>query len=167
MRNGNSSDLSYHDEQTLLKCMESISTWMPFGAVLHSSPINEPIAMSFTIPLTGSTIIATAAFVTECTASADCMDFATPMCSVGVCVAMSCGGGSFIPDGAYDSLWDGVRPMTGLRKCCPGAWRRLSLVVSTSVLHSTWQWITSSTSCACLLSVTRLSQTNQTSTCDV
>ena len=37
------------------------------------------------------------------------------MCSGGVCVGMSCGGGSFTPDGAYDSLWDSVKPMTG--KC--------------------------------------------------
>ena len=29
------------------------------------------------------------------------------------CVAMSCGGGFFTPDGAYDSVWDGVRPLTG------------------------------------------------------
>ena len=26
---------------------------------------------------------------------------------------MSCGGGSFTPDGAYDSVWDSVKPMTG------------------------------------------------------
>ena len=43
---------------------------------------------------------------------------AAPMCSVNVCVAMSCGGGSFSPDGAYDSLAvmeyvDGV-PMMGI-----------------------------------------------------
>ena len=30
-----------------------------------------------------------------------------------VCVAMSCGGG-FSPDGAYDSVWDRVMPMTGI-----------------------------------------------------
>ena len=29
------------------------------------------------------------------------------------CVVMSCGGGFFSPDGAYDSVWDGVRPLTG------------------------------------------------------
>ena len=27
---------------------------------------------------------------------------------------MSCSGGSFTPDGAYDSLWDNVKPMTGV-----------------------------------------------------
>ena len=26
---------------------------------------------------------------------------------------MSCGGGFFTPDGAYDSVWDSVRPLTG------------------------------------------------------
>ena len=48
-----------------------------------------------------------------CSASADCTDSATPMCSGGVYVAMSCGGGSFTPDGAYDFLWDSLKPMTG------------------------------------------------------
>ena len=67
--------------------------------------------MSFTIPLTGSTIVATVAVVTTCFASADCTDSATPTCSGDICVTMSCGGGSFTPDGAYDSLWDNVKPM--------------------------------------------------------
>ena len=31
----------------------------------------------------------------------------------GVCVAMSCGGGCFSPDGAYDFAWDSVKPMKG------------------------------------------------------
>ena len=35
-----------------------------------------------------------------------------PRCG-GVCVAMSCGGGFFTPYGAYDSVWDSVKPMTG------------------------------------------------------
>ena len=42
-----------------------------------------------------------------------CPDSAAPMCCGGVCVAMSCGGGGFPPDGAYDSAWYSVRPMTG------------------------------------------------------
>ena len=29
------------------------------------------------------------------------------------CVAMSCGGESFSPDGAYDFAWDSVKPMKG------------------------------------------------------
>ena len=29
-----------------------------------------------------------------------------------VCVAMSCGGGNFTPDGTYDSLRDSVKPAT-------------------------------------------------------
>ena len=80
---------------------------------VSTAPVAEPTAMSFTVSLTGSTIVATAAVVTTCSASADCTDSATPICSVCVCVAMSCGGGSFTPDGAYDSLWDSVKPMTG------------------------------------------------------
>ena len=31
----------------------------------------------------------------------------------GVCVAMSCGGGGFSPDDAYDSAWDSVMPTKG------------------------------------------------------
>ena len=55
----------------------------------------------------------TAAVVTTCASSADCLGSAAPMCCGGVCVAMSCGGGSFPPDGTYDSVWDSVRLMTG------------------------------------------------------
>merc|ERR1712136_380408 len=83
------------------------------GTCVSTAPVAEPTVMSFTVPSTGSTIDATAAVVTTCSASAHCTDPATPMCSGGVCVAMSCDGGSFTPDGAYDSLWDSVKPMTG------------------------------------------------------
>ena len=84
-----------------------------FSPVLTAStaPVDEPTAMSSTIPLTGSIIVATAAVEATYSASADCTDSAIPTCSGDVCVTMSCGGGSFTPDGAYDSLWDHVRPM--------------------------------------------------------
>ena len=42
-----------------------------------------------------------------------CSSYAAPMCCGGVCVALSCSGGGFLHDGAYDSVWDRVRPMTG------------------------------------------------------
>ena len=42
--------------------------------------------MSFTVPLSGSTIAATATAVTTCLSSADCSDSAAPMCSDNVCV---------------------------------------------------------------------------------
>ena len=35
------------------------------------------------------------------------------MCCGGVCVAMSCGGDSFSPDGAYDFSWDSVKADEG------------------------------------------------------
>ena len=57
--------------------------------------------------------VATAAVVTSCSSSADCPSSAAPMCCGSVCVAMSCGGGFFTPGGAYDSVWDRVRPMSG------------------------------------------------------
>ena len=43
----------------------------------------EPAAMSFTLIMTGSTFDATAAVVFTCSALADCIVFATPMCRVG------------------------------------------------------------------------------------
>ena len=58
----------------------------------------------FTVPWIGWTIAATANVVTSCSSSADCG---------GICVAMSCGGGFFTPGGAFDSVWDSVRPMIG------------------------------------------------------
>ena len=56
-------------------------------------PVDEPAAMSSTIPLTGNTIAATTAVVTTCFASADCTDSATPTCSGDICVTMSRGQG--------------------------------------------------------------------------
>ena len=84
-----------HENRTFFQPIIDVST----------APVDEPTVMSFTIPLTGNTIVTTAAVVITCSA--------TPTCSGDVCVAMSCGGGSFTPDGAYDSLWDNVKPMTG------------------------------------------------------
>ena len=34
-------------------------------------------------------------------------------CCGSVCVVMSCGGGFFSPGGAYDSVWDSVKPIAG------------------------------------------------------
>ena len=50
----------------------------------------------------------------ELSSERGCPDSAAPMCCGGVCVAMSCGGGGFPPDGAYFSAWCSVRPMTGI-----------------------------------------------------
>ena len=79
---------------------------------MFTAPAAEPAAISFTVPLTGSSIDATAAVVTSYSSSADGPDSAAPMCCGSVCVAMSCGAG-FTPGGAYDSVWDSVKPMTG------------------------------------------------------
>ena len=43
-------------------------------------------------------------FVATCSASADCINSATPMCNGSICIAMPYGDGSFILDGTYDSL---------------------------------------------------------------
>ena len=63
-----------------------------------------PAAVSFTVTLVGSTIDATAAAVSTCSASADCTGSVTAMCSSGAYVAMSCGGGSFTPDGPVHDM---------------------------------------------------------------
>ena len=47
---------------------------------MSTAPVDEPTALSFTIPLTGNTIVATAAVVTTYSVSADCSDSATPTC---------------------------------------------------------------------------------------
>ena len=60
------------------------------GMCVSTAPAVEPAAMSFTVTLAGSTIDATVAVVFTCSASADCTDSATQMCSAGACVAMSC-----------------------------------------------------------------------------
>ena len=56
---------------------------------VSTAPVAKPSAMSFTVPLTGSAIVATASFVTMCSALTDCTDTVSPICSGGVCVAMS------------------------------------------------------------------------------
>ena len=63
----------------------------------RTAPAAEPAAISFTVPLTGSTIDATAAIMTSYSSSADGPD-SGPLCAA---------------DGSYDSVWDSVKPMTG------------------------------------------------------
>ena len=84
---------------------DPVSSGTYSGNFVFTAPVAEPTVMSFTVPLNGC--------VTSCSSSADCPGSAAPMCCGGVCVAMSCGGGGFTPDGAYDSVWDSARPMTG------------------------------------------------------
>ena len=70
------------------------------GTCVSTAPAVEPDMMSFTVSLARSTIDATAAVVFTCSALADCTDSVAPMCSSGACVALSCDGGRFPPDGA-------------------------------------------------------------------
>ena len=74
------------------------------GTCVSTAPAVELAAMSFTVTLAGSTIDATAAVVFTCSALADCTDSSAPNCSAGACVAMSCDGGSFTPDGAVHGV---------------------------------------------------------------
>ena len=91
--------------------VDPVSSGKYCGTFVFTAPAADPAVMSFTVPSIGSTIVATATTVTS--SSADCTDSASAMCSEGACVVVSCGGGSFTPDGAYDSFWYGVRAMTG------------------------------------------------------
>ena len=62
-----------------------------FGRIMETfpiTPVDEPTAMSFTVPLTGNTIVATAAVMTTYSASANCTDSLIPTCSGSVCIAM-------------------------------------------------------------------------------
>ena len=78
-----------------------------------TAPVAEPIVVSVHCPFEWFLlIVATATGVTSYSSSADCFGSAAPLCCESVCVAMSCGGG-FTPGGAYDSVWDSVKPMTG------------------------------------------------------
>ena len=101
-----SEGISYTVSSVSANVTEDFSVTLELGA----AKAEEVVALaSSTIPLTGSTIFATAAAVTTYSTSADCTDSATPSCSGDVCV--TCGGGSFTPDGTYDSLRDKVKPM--------------------------------------------------------
>ena len=75
------------------------------GTLVFTAPVAEPTVVSYTVPLVGCTIVAIATIVTSCSSAA--------LFYEGVCVAMSCGGGFLTPDGAYDSVWDIVKPVTG------------------------------------------------------
>ena len=48
----------------------SISRWTYSGIFVFTAPVAEPTVMSFTVPLNGCTIVATAFVVTSCSSSA-------------------------------------------------------------------------------------------------
>ena len=98
---------------TLATCSLVCCTQFQAGSTarVSTAPVAEPTVMSFTVPLNGYTIVATAFIVIPYSSSAQpCLR--GPMCCRSVCVAMSCGGG-FSPGGAYNSVWDSVMPMRG------------------------------------------------------
>ena len=107
---------------------------------LCSQLLAEPTVMLlFTVPLNGYTIVATAFIVTPYSSSAQpCLR--GPTCRRSVCVAMSCVGGFFSPGGAYNSVWDSVKPLVfqhHLSTGCPAAGvyvSRCRVVVEVSIL---------------------------------
>ena len=101
-----------------------------FLAVACTAPVAELTVVSFTVPLNGWTIVATATVVTSCSSSGVCVAMScggggsslddaydsawdSVLPTVVGCVVMSCGGESFFPAGAYDYAWDSVKPMKG------------------------------------------------------
>ena len=74
------------------------------GTFVSTGLAVEPAVKSLTVFMTGSTFDATAAVVFTCSALADCIVCATPMCSAGACVALACDGGRFTPDGAVHGM---------------------------------------------------------------
>ena len=91
---------------------DPVSSWKYSGTRVFTAPVAEPTVVLFTVPLNGCTIVATATIVTSCSSSIDCPGSAA-LFYEGVCVAMYCGGGFLTPDGAYDSVWDSVKLVTG------------------------------------------------------
>ena len=91
--------------------LHPVSSGKYSGTCVSTAPVAEPTVLSFTVPLDGCTIVVTTTVVTFYSSSADCPGSAAPFCCEGVCVAMSCGGGFCSPGGAYDSVWDSVKPM--------------------------------------------------------
>ena len=109
-------ELCLPSERGFGMCMDladPVSGGKYIGTFVFTAPVAEPTVLSFTVPLFGYTIDATATVVASYSSSADGPGSAAPLCCGSVCVAMSCGGGFFPPDGAYDSVWDSVKPMTG------------------------------------------------------
>ena len=80
--------------------------WFDSGYMLRQSTAAFVCVLFVFSVMLGSTLDtdATAAVVSTCSASADCTDSATPMCSAGACVALSCDGGSFTPGGAVHGV---------------------------------------------------------------
>ena len=77
------------------------------------APVVEPTVVSIIVPLNGYTIVATSTVVTSYVLFVGrLLWLCGPLCCGDVYVAVSCGGG-FTPGGAYDSVWDSVKPMTG------------------------------------------------------
>ena len=101
-----------HSCFVILDLADPVSSGKYSGAFVFTALVAEPTVVLFTVPLNGFIIVATATGVTSYSSSADSFGSAAPLCCESVCVAMSCGFG-FTPGGAYDSVWDSVKPMTG------------------------------------------------------
>ena len=80
---------------------DPVSSGKYSGTLVFTAPVAEPTVVSYSVPLVGCTIVAIATIVT--------------LCSSARRDVVACGGGFLTPDGAYDSVCDIVRPMTGIR----------------------------------------------------
>ena len=82
------------------------------GVEISNTPTCYPVSCGVPPSVLNAIVDRTTA-VTTWSSSDDCTDSAAPLCSNLQCVAISCSGGSFVPDGLYDSSCDSVTPMTG------------------------------------------------------
>ena len=79
-------ELCLPSERGFGMCMDladPVSSGKHSGISVLKAPVAEPTVVSFTVPLNGCTIVATAIDVTSCSPSADCPDSAA-LCAAGV-----------------------------------------------------------------------------------
>ena len=79
-------ELCLPSERGFGMCMDladPVSSRKYSGTSVFSAPVAEPTLVSFTVPLVGCTIVATASVVITCSTSADC-PVSAAHCSVGV-----------------------------------------------------------------------------------
>ena len=75
-------ELCLPSERGFGMCMDladPVSSGKYSGTFVFTAPVAEPIVVSYTVPLNGCTIDATATTVTSYSSSADCPDSAAPM----------------------------------------------------------------------------------------
>ena len=84
---------------------DPVSSGKYIGTFVFTAPVAEPTVMSFTVPLDDCIIVATTIVLTSYSSSPECSGLRECLRRDVVWW--------FTPGGAYDSVWDSVKPMTG------------------------------------------------------